>query len=215
MPNPTRIWIVEDSLDYRMTLLALASIADDIDFIQAFDNGEGALEMAEESRAVLPDVVLMDISLPGLSGLETTQRLKAVWPTVQIVMLTNRDEPELMFSAMRCGASGYLLKDSPAKHIFSVARQAAHGAMLLPAPVARKIQQYFATETHTPSDYDLSQREEEVLQQMTKGLSQKRIADVLFISRSTVNSHIQRIYEKLHVNSASAAVAKAMRERLV
>lgn len=212
---PIRLWIVEDNPQYRQTMVQLVGFTDGMECLQDFERGEEVLAAAAVPGVTPPNVVLMDISLPGLSGIATTERLKSQWPAVQIVMLTNHDEADFVFSALRSGASGYLLKNMPVDHILTAIRQASRGAMLLTAPVARKVQRFFSDQASAGADYGLSPREQEVLQQMVEGLSQKEIAEVLFISRSTVNSHIQRIYEKLHVNSASAAVAKAVRECLV
>jgi DNA-binding NarL/FixJ family response regulator len=129
-------------------------------------------------------------------------------------MLTIRDDAETIYAALRAGASGYLIKNDQVDQIVAAIREAAQGGTLMPAPVARKVLGFFQQQESKP-DYGLTEREMEVLQEMTEGYVQKEIADRLFISPSTVNTHIQHIYEKLHVHSGIEAVAKALRERLV
>jgi DNA-binding NarL/FixJ family response regulator len=159
-------------------------------------------------------VILLDIKLPGLSGIDAIQHLKSRVPETHIIMLTIIDKPETIYAALRAGASGYLLKNSPLTQITAAVREASRGGMLMPSGVAEKVLSFFA-QTHTTSDYRLTPREKEVLEQMVLGHSQKEIADQLFISSHTVNCHIQKIYDKLHVHSGVEAVSKALRERLI
>ena len=157
----------------------------------------------------------MDINLPRLDGIACTARIKAQWPDVPVLMLTIRDDADTIFEAFRAGASGYLLKNAPIEKIIAAIREALEGGMLMPAPVARKVMGFFEAKAPAAPSYGLSEREREVLEQMVAGCTQKEISARLYISPSTVNNHIQRIYQKLHVHSSSAAVAKALRERLI
>ena len=214
---PARVWVVEDEPDYLYTMALLLESTPGMCCAGRFSSGEAALsELESKGVDAYPEVVLMDVNMPGLGGIASTERLKALLPEVPIVMLTIRDDAETIFEAFRAGASGYLLKDSPIDTITAAIREALGGGMLMPAPVARKVQAFFSERGGpAPADYGLSPREREVLEKMVEGLSQKEIAAQLFICVSTVNVHVQHIYEKLHVHSSSAAVAKAVRERLV
>lgn len=212
---PIRVWLVEDETTYRETFAFLVDHASGMCCARTFADGEAACDALEATPVPdRPDVVLMDINLPGLSGIECTAQLKAHTPEVQVVMLTVYDDEEMIFDALRAGASGYLLKNAPVDRIIAAIREARNGGMLMAAPIARKVLGFFE-QTPARSDYGLTARELEVLQQMVDGLTQKEIADRLFLSPSTVNGHVQHIYEKLHVHSGNAAVAKALRERLV
>lgn len=211
----TCVWVVEDEPHYRESLLALVDRIEGLDCPRAFADAEAALEALEAAEPEeRPGLVLMDVNLPGMSGIEATARLKARLPEVRVVVLTIRDEPATIFAALRAGASGYLLKGEPIGRIVAALREALAGGMLMPAPVAQEVLGFFARRPSADA-YGLSEREREVLERMVEGLTQKEIAETLFISASTVNKHVQRVYEKLHVRSASAAVAKAVQERLV
>jgi DNA-binding NarL/FixJ family response regulator len=215
--GPITLWVVEDDPHFRETLAALFDVSDAFACSQLFGSCEEALAHSEQERFPTqhthPDVILLDINLPGMSGLQGIVALKTRLPEARIVMLTIRDEAETIFEAFRSGASGYLPKNASASQIQAAVLEAARGGTLMPAPVARRV---LATLRKEPSgDYALSGRESDVLREMTHGKSQQAIADSLFVSRHTVNTHIQHIYEKLHVHSGIEAVAKALRERLV
>lgn len=217
MAGLIRVWLVEDEAHYRQTFSYLVDQTAGMRCVQTYADGEAVLARLEgmNTEASSPDVVLMDINLPGINGIECVSLVKARLPETQIVMLTIHDEEDTIFEAFRAGASGYLLKNAPLDVILAAIREASRGGVLIPPQVARKVLHFFTREIPTPSNYDLTERERDVLQKMVEGLSQKEIAAQLFVSPSTVNSHIQHIYEKLHVHSSSAAVAKAIRERLV
>ena len=203
------VWIIEDAADYRDALTAALAPA----VRHAFGSVEAALACALAlPPADRPDVALLDVNLPGLTGVEGLGRLKAVLPATRFVMLTIRDDAETVYAALRAGASGYLLKSAGADEILAAVEAAHTGGMQMPAPIARLVLAQFAPDV---PDYGLSRREREVLAEMTSGHSQREIAARLFIAASTVNSHVQSLYDKLHVRTASAAVAKAVRERLV
>ena len=211
MLSPAAIWVVEDNTGYRDALTA--ALAPDVR--QTFGSVEDALAWSTSAPAgEAPDVVLLDVNLPGVTGIEGLAGLKAAYPTARFVMLTIRDDAATVHSALAAGASGYLLKSAGADEIAAAVEAARTGGMLMPAPVARLVLARFAP-TAAPVGYDLTPRERDVLAEMTGGWSQKEIAERLFVSTSTVNSHVQSVYAKLHVRSASAAVAKAVREGLV
>ncbi len=219
--NATRIkvWVIEDDTAYRETLAHLLEHTPDMQCTQVFPDCEDALAWLSADPALireigLPNVVLLDINMPGINGLECLNLLKTRMPLAKIIMLTIRDEAETIYEAFRSGASGYLLKNAGVDRILTAVRETHLGGTLMPKGVARKVLAYFQENVSTP-DYGLTDREKEVLQSMAEGLSQKMIADKLFVSRHTVNTHIQHIYVKLHVHSGIEAVAKAFREGLL
>jgi two-component system NarL family response regulator len=168
---------------------------------------------ADPSPESVPDVLLLDVHLPGRTGIEALPRMRAASPQTAIVMLTIMEDDAFIFKAFQAGASGYLVKDAAIDDVLEAVRQAAAGGTLMPAPVAERVLAHFRA---APSgDYNLTPREREVLQLMTEGLSQRQIAERLFVSPHTVNTHVQHLYAKLQVNSGIEAVVKAVRERLV
>lgn len=216
MPPPARVWLVEDEPPYRDALEAVLGRAEGVVIERAFGTAEAALEAADGAAAAEaggPDLVVLDVNLPGMGGVEAAGQLRARLPSTRVVMLTVRDDADTLYAALRAGASGYLLKDAPADVLVQTLRQALDGALLVSAPVARRVLDFFRAPQ--PPDYGLSPREREVLQRMAEGLVQKEIAAALHISPATVNGHVQRVYDKLAVRSSTAAVAKALRERLI
>jgi DNA-binding NarL/FixJ family response regulator len=162
----------------------------------------------------MPDVALMDIELRdgAIDGIEGITLLKDHWPETAVVMFTIHDTAERIFAALRAGASGYLTKPSPVDDMVRAIREAHRGGMPMPPSVARKVRHFFAGSDH---DYNLTEREVEILTWMEKGAKQKEIAKALYLSHHTVDSHLRNIYQKLHVRSGIQAVAKAIRERLI
>ncbi|MEM8557062.1 MAG: response regulator transcription factor [Bacteroidota bacterium] len=214
LSTPIRVWLVEDEEDYRETLRLLLDHTDGLEATQAFGSVEAALAWLDVGARTAPEVMLLDVNLPGMDGIEGVGALKTRLPATRIVMLTIRDDADTIYNALGAGASGYLVKNANVDQIIAGVKQAYEGGMLMPAPVARKVAAFFQ-DRRTPADYGLTEREREVLSEMVQGYSQKEIATRLFVSRHTVNTHVQHIYEKLHVHSGIAAVAKAVRERLV
>lgn len=211
---PLRIWLVDDDSRFSEMLSLILNDVPDIICDAAFEDCESALRrLSQNADGGLPGLVLMDVNLPGMNGLSCTAQIHARLPEVPILMLTIRDDADTIYAALRAGASGYLVKESPIDQIVAAIREARSGGMLMPGPVARKMLSFFAQASS--SDYGLSIREMQVLEKMVEGLSQKEIASALFVSLSTVNTHIQNIYAKLHVHSSSAAVAKALKERII
>lgn len=216
VPPPTiSVWLVEDDSQYRQTISYLLDHTSGLACRETFQTVEKAHALLSQGDADdQPDVVLMDIGLPGINGIEGVARLKALVPRIPIVMLTVKDNRDFIFKALRAGASGYLLKDTPVDQIIAAIREAYHGGTLLPASVANHVLDFFARST--PQDaYHLSEREMDVLRLMGKGYVRKEIAEELYLSPHTIDNHVRKIYEKLHVSSNVEAVAKAIRKHLI
>jgi DNA-binding NarL/FixJ family response regulator len=210
------VWTVEDDVDFRGALAEVLAPAAEV--ARAFGSVEEALAwigVADRTVGLArPDVLLLDVNLPGMSGLDGLAALKARLPLARVVMLTIRDDAETVYAALGAGASGYLLKSADPDELVAGVEAAYAGAMLIPPTVARLVLARFERVGPT-QDYGLTGREREVLGWMVEGLIQKEIAAKLNVSDSTVNTHVQHIYEKLQVHNAAAAVAKAVREELL
>ena len=163
-----------------------------------------------------PDVVLMDIDMPGLNGIDATALIKSHHPDINVLILTAYDDSDKIFNALHSGATGYLLKKTTPAKIIDAINEVSQGGAPMHASIARKVLEFFSEKKNiSANEYDLSSREKDVLTCLVKGDSYKMIAANCFISMGTVCTHISNIYKKLHVNSKSEAVAKAIRERLV
>ncbi len=163
-----------------------------------------------------PDVMLMDINLGGMSGIEGVKELKSRFPSMEIIMLTVFEENDKIFRSLCAGASGYLLKKIPPDDLLAAIREARSGGAPMTASIARKVLAIFQSIAPVPeSDVVLTAREREILEHLVAGSSYKMIAQDLFISIDTVSSHVKKVYQKLQVHSKSEAVAKALRHRLV
>lgn len=211
--TPMDIWIIEDDAFFQQTLVDLIEGADGLRLTHAFDACEPALAMLQTGE--IPDVVLSDISLPGIKGTEGARRIKALCPTAQIIMLTIHDDEDTIFDALCAGASGYLLKHAPATRILAAIAEVQRGGVPFTAPVARKVLDLFKDAVVPRGDYGLTDREKEILLLLADGYKQKEIAEQLFLSPYTVETHLRNIYAKLHVRNGIAAVSKALRERLI
>jgi DNA-binding NarL/FixJ family response regulator len=202
---PIRVAIVEDDSGFRESLAVLIGGADEFRCVGSYPNAEIALKGISREW---PDVVLMDINLPQMSGIECVAKLKQLKPTLQIMMLTVYLDNEQIFNSLKAGASGYLLKKtSPAKIMDAIAEIHAGGAPMSMS-IARKVVQVFQKENHADETKCLTRREYEILTHLAKGSQYKEIAEALSVSIATVRSHIQNIYDKLHVRSRTEAVVK-------
>jgi DNA-binding NarL/FixJ family response regulator len=206
----TKVSIVEDDGGVREHLEMLINGGNDLRCVSSHSSAEEALA---KLPGIKPDVVLMDINLPGITGIECTRKLKEKLPSVQILMLTMYDDADQIFQSLTAGASGYLLKRTPPTKLLDDIQAVKNGASPMSPKVARKVVEYFQSRMPTPAAggsgcENLSKREEEILDLLAKGYRYKEIADALGISFDTVRSHLRNIYEKLHVSSRTEAVVK-------
>jgi DNA-binding NarL/FixJ family response regulator len=198
--------IVEDDAPLRGILSEWIRGADGFKFLGMHENAEAALAALPQEK---PSVVLMDINMPGMNGIECVRRLKPQLLNTQFVMLTVYEDPDHIFKALTSGASGYMLKRTPRAELLAALKDVHAGGSPMSSNIARKIVQSFQRFNTSPTETEnLSPREREVLELLARGYLYKEIADALHISVPTVNTHIRRIYEKLHVRSRSQAVAK-------
>ena len=201
-----RICIVEDHPPTRETLVQLLRLSPDLVCVGAYDSAEQA---EREIGPAQPDVVLMDINLPGRSGIECVAKLKRAHPKIECIMLTTYEDTELIFSALRAGASGYLLKLSVVEELIPAICDVHRGGAPMSVKIARRVVTHFHQIDKPASEVDtLTKRESEILEHLAQGLSYKEIAARLGISSHTVDNHLRRIYEKLHVQTRTAAIVK-------
>jgi DNA-binding NarL/FixJ family response regulator len=201
-----RVSIVEDNRGTRESLTELLARAPALRFVNAHPSGEDALR---QIPADAPDVVLMDINLPKMNGIECVAKLKQALPKMQVLMLTTYEEGDLIFDSLRKGASGYLLKNMPPAELIQAIEQVHAGGAPMSMQVARKVVNHFQQIKKPQSDMEqLTKRESEILAHLAKGYLYKEIADQLGISLSTVRAHLHTVYEKLHVQSRTEAVVK-------
>jgi DNA-binding NarL/FixJ family response regulator len=211
-PDEISVWLVEDNDLYRRTIAGLINETDGMACPVAVAQCEDALTALDD---LVPEIVLMDIGLPGVNGIEGTRRLRALSPASRVIMLTVHEEDEKVFDAICAGASGYLLKPSSADQIVEAIKEVRNGAAPINAYIARKMLDMFARLAVPRTDYGLSEREKEILHGMVDGLTMRQIAERLHLSYHTIDTHVRNIYDKLHVHSRSGVVAKALKERLL
>ncbi|MCL5036404.1 MAG: response regulator transcription factor [Chloroflexi bacterium] len=208
----TGIIIVEDHRLVREGFANMLRQRDDIEVLGEAGKAEDALEMIRKHK---PDVVLMDIKLPGINGIEATKQIKKEFPDVEVIMLSMYDEDQYVLESVKAGATGYVLKDISQEELFNAIDVVHKGGSLIQPYLARKVLASIARGEHTEESKStlrqLSDREIEVLQSVAEGLTNKEIADKLFISEKTVKAHLRSIFRKLEVGDRAHAVAYAMR----
>ncbi len=210
-----KVLIADDHVIVREGLIALLNLADDIKVVGEAEDGREAIDMAKQLR---PDVVLMDIRMAELDGVQATREIRARFPEVRVIALTNYDDDEYVFDCLRYGASGYLMKDVSPEDLVKAIRSAVQDESLLDPSVLSKVLTQFRQLTEDGSndaDDKLSPREKEVLEALTTGLSNKEIAQKLYISEKTVKAHFSSIYRKLNVSTRSQAIIGAIKSGLV
>jgi DNA-binding NarL/FixJ family response regulator len=198
--------IVDDDKNLRQSIASFVNRSDGFRCVSSFGSGEAALKRLPAEQ---PDVVLMDINMAGMSGIECAQRLKAVAPGIQIVMLTVYEDTGKIFKALAAGATGYLLKRLTPSKLLQAIREVHEGGSPMSGSIARKVVASLQTpEGSGPRLAQLSPREQMILDRLAKGLTYQAIGDELGISVNTIRSHLRRVYEKLHVQSRTEAVVK-------
>jgi DNA-binding NarL/FixJ family response regulator len=199
------ISIIEDQSEVRESLVAALDNEPGMRCVGAHASGEAGLQQIPKEN---PDIVLMDINLPGMNGIQCVTRLKKRLPNIQVLMLTTYDDGDLIFDSLRAGANGYLLKNIPQEELVQALQQVQAGGAPMSLQIARKVINHFH-KTKPASELDnLSPRELEILRLLAKGLRYKEIADQLSINIGTVRTHVRHIYEKLHVTSRTEASMK-------
>jgi DNA-binding NarL/FixJ family response regulator len=208
-----KIAIYEDNNALRVTLAHLIMASNGLELCGSYPDCSTVIENCKENQ---PDIILMDIDMPGISGIEATAMVKAEFPEINIMMLTVYEDRDKVFDALCAGATGYLLKKSTSAQIIEAITELSNGGSPMTGEIARKVLEYFSRPAiKKDNDYALSSRELDILKCLVNGDSYKMIGEACFISIGTVRSHINNVYKKLAVNSKSEAVIKAMKERLV
>lgn len=208
-----KLLLYEDNSQLREGLTMLISGTEGYDVLAAFKNCDNVVTEVETYK---PDVILMDIDMPGVNGIEGLKKIRSVNQDVKILMLTVFDDNKNVFQAISNGANGYILKKTPPSRLLEYIAEAQTGGAPMTASIATQVLKMFSSmNSDKGEDYHLSDREKQVLQLLVDGYSYKMIAGEMFIAIDTVRSHIKKIYEKLHVNSKSEAVAKAFRDKIV
>jgi DNA-binding NarL/FixJ family response regulator len=206
-----KVMLVDDHAVLRDGLKNIFDFEDDITVIGEADSGENALEKLKQLE---PDIIIMDINMPEMNGVEATAQVKQRYPHVKVLMLTMHNEDEYLMAALREGADGYLLKDSPSNQVVEAIRKVAKGESILHPEMTKKLIDYHQLKPQD-NDTQLTDREQEVLMCLVEGLSNKDIAKSLFISDKTVKIHVSKIFKKLGVKSRSQAVIFAVQHQLV
>jgi DNA-binding NarL/FixJ family response regulator len=211
--TPIKLMIADDHRLFREGIKALLAVTDDIEIVGEAEDGESALKKCRELQ---PDVILMDINMPGLNGIQATEQILEKQPQIRIIMLTMLEDDASVFNAMRAGARGYLLKGADPQEVLSVIRAAAEGQALFGPAIATRLLNYFKelstkpalSEAGTPFP-ELTNRELEILRLIAQGHNNSEIAQKLFLSPKTVRNHITNIFSKLQVADRAQAIVRA------
>jgi DNA-binding NarL/FixJ family response regulator len=207
-----RICIFEDNRQYRESLEFTIIASEQLQLCGSWADTK---RLPEKIRETNPDVVLMDINIPGINGIEAAKLIKENFPHIQVCMQTVFEDDDKVFASLCAGASGYLLKNTPAEKILQAIKEVADGGAFFTPSIAKKILSNFQQQPQQAEYIQLSEREKEILKLLVDGLSYKMIADTCNVSFHTIHTHIANIYDKLHVCSKGEAVAKALKNRLI
>lgn len=210
---PVTVWLVEDYAPFRNTVSKLLNSTPGLSCTHLFATGEDAFRSLTTQQK--PGVMLLDVGLPGMNGIELLMKVREVAPETRVVILTAFEDEEKLFRAICSGASGYLLKTATAEQITSAIREAHSGGAPMTPSIARRVLEMFSRMAPSKTDYGLSDRENLVLEKMVSGLTKKEIASTLEMNFHTVDAALRSIYAKLEVNTRTGAVAKALKEKLV
>ena len=205
-----RVGIIEDNRALRSTLEVLFMQSEGLECVFSLNN---LLHVVAEIAKYKPEIIVLDIGLPNISGIEGVKIIKNHFPEIQLLMFTVFEDEDKIFEAIRCGASGYLLKSAPPEDIINAIFDLHYGGAPMSATIARKVILSFREQPAVKvENYNLTAREKEILHALTEGISYQKIADRFIVSLSTVRTHITNIYAKLHVNSKAEAVAKILKK---
>ncbi|HUJ65742.1 MAG TPA: response regulator transcription factor [Acidimicrobiales bacterium] len=216
--DPVRVLIADDQALFRRGLFAVLSSEQGIEVVAEAEDGEEALAKAVE---LVPDVVLLDVRMPRMDGIEAARRIKEAVPSTKLLMLTVSDEEDDLYDAIKAGANGYLLKEVSVEEVAGAIHAVARGQSLISPPMASKLLREFNALARQAAEREqlpapvLTPRELEVLKLVARGMSNKEVADHLFISENTVKNHVRNILEKLHLHSRMEAVMYAVRQHLL
>jgi DNA-binding NarL/FixJ family response regulator len=209
------VTIFEDNKDLREGMQQILNASPGFSCVGAYANCNNLLKRLRENE---PNVILMDIQMPGMSGIEAAAVIRQEFPQLPVLMQTVFEDDAKVFAAICAGANGYILKSTPPIKLLEAVKEVAEGGSPMTPSVAAKVLKMFKDQnpkTNPVENIDLSEREKEILTLLVDGLSYKLIAGKLFISYETVHSHIKKIYQKLHVNSVNEAISKALRNKIV
>lgn len=207
------IWVIEDNRNYSQALFELINSTKNYFCNKIFEDCEGALELL--NKDTFPDIILLDIELKGMSGIEGILKFKEIIPSTDIIIITIYDDDENIFNSICNGASGYLLKNSSPEKIVLSIDEVVNGGAPMNGEVAKKILKMFSKFKPSQNNYSLTEREKEILGLLVDGLTKKKISEKIYLSYHTVDTHVKNIYLKLHVNSRGLAVAKSIKEKLI
>lgn len=208
-----QVLLVDDHAVLRDGIRSILDLEKDINVVGEAVSGDEVLKKVDECK---PDFILMDINLPGKNGIEVTSLVKSQYPNCRVLVLTMFEDDEYLMEALRAGADGYLLKDSSSEQVVAAIRMVSLGDSIIHPRMTKKLITYHHQQTKSQSNENtLTEREKEILVELVKGLSNKEIAEALFISDKTVKIHINKIFKKLNVKSRSQAVIYAVRNQLV
>ncbi len=208
-----KVIIIEDDQVYRESIQDLINDNEMMECIHASESCENALSVLE--KGFVPEVILSDIELPGISGIEGIKKIKSYSPATHIIMLTVFDDDDKIFNSICEGAEGYLIKSSISENISDYILDVMNGGAAMNPWIAAKVLKMFTEISEPKKEYGLTSREKEILKLLVNGMNKKHIAEELHISLLTINTHLKNIYAKLHVHSQVDVVAKAIKERLI
>lgn len=208
-----KVLIYEDNPQLREGLTMLIDAEENFEVLAAYRD---CSHIIEDVSSFVPDIILMDIDMPLVNGIEGLKKIRAINTEVKILMLTVFDDNKNVFKAISCGANGYILKKTPPDKLIEYIKDAKAGGAPMTSTIASQVLKMFSSMNNEDGEnYNLSSREKQVLQYLVDGYSYKMIAADMFIAIDTVRSHIKKIYDKLHVNSKSEAVAKAFKDKII
>ncbi|MEQ1588091.1 MAG: response regulator transcription factor [Cyclobacteriaceae bacterium] len=203
-----RVFIVEDDKELRNSFVHIVNNADKFIVVGSYASAEEAIHEISRKK---PDIILMDIQMPGMDGVVATQTIKEKYPRIEIVMVTVYEDNELVFNALKAGASGYITKSANYLELLAALEEIVKGG----APMSTKIARMVIHNFHLNMDSPLTKRETEIIRMIADGKTYSQISDELFIARETAKTHIRNIYNKLQVNKKSDAISKAQEQRLI